>query len=581
MRDVRHNLRFWTNIFSLTCFLLSGSCQNKKPVFHTIDPWVRDSLNLYWSIIRESRLLNLKEAKHASRKAIRLAEQKGNISDRSFSFLQAGSVYITDDPDSNLLLTKAALVLSKQNKEDTILQHIFYNLAFFNFCAFNYNEALLFLDSAWSYSNQRNDFRIKVQIMVMMGQIDRDQDNNIQARENFMKALTMAEPNNMTIQKGVILGNFGSIAQNRDSAVAFIRSAIRILSTINTAREEQTSLLMNLANYITCPDSAIQIYKDAINLAKAAKLDELMIAAYNNLGCTYMEMNKLDLARVCFLDQAVPLAKKTNNASWLSTVYGSCAELMLKNGDFKNAYEYQRQAMQCGIEANQKLSSSQTRLLNSLLMAKNREMELRNKTDEIRAKRDLVKLLLLIIIGVSVIALFIMFYFILKIQRKNLRIKTQEIESAKRLAQIEEKENARISMQLHDAIRPLTSVLLKEIETISFADPQLKESVTSKIRHSARQLRSISHRLNPEMREQMSFNELIRSIKEDSGDWIRKMAVAGVRGYVIKDAPRNELRDAIMKVAAGRTWFTELNIEPESRDINLGYPPVTNVPSPI
>ncbi len=47
---------------------------------------------------------------------------------------------------------------------------------------------------------------------------------------------------------------------------------------------------------------------------------------------------------------------------------------------------------------------------------------------------------------------------------------------------------------------------------------------------------------------------------ENSSEWIRKMAIAGVNGYVIKDAPRSELKDAISMVGKGNTWFTGLSV---------------------
>jgi DNA-binding NarL/FixJ family response regulator len=57
---------------------------------------------------------------------------------------------------------------------------------------------------------------------------------------------------------------------------------------------------------------------------------------------------------------------------------------------------------------------------------------------------------------------------------------------------------------------------------------------------------------------------------EDSREWIRKMFNAGVKGYVIKDASREELKNAIENVAAGQTWFTHLEYrgKPEAQNLN-------------
>jgi len=44
---------------------------------------------------------------------------------------------------------------------------------------------------------------------------------------------------------------------------------------------------------------------------------------------------------------------------------------------------------------------------------------------------------------------------------------------------------------------------------------------------------------------------------EDSSEWIRKMIVAGVKGYVTKEALRTDLKSAIQSLAAGGAWFTK------------------------
>ncbi len=458
---------------------------------------------------------NLKEEIALSKKAIRLANTGGNISDRAYTYMLSGTVYLIQDPDSCYMFNSYALSLARNSRLDTIKQKIYYNLAYLNYSAFNFNESLILLDSALNYSRSSNDLVTDVNARILMGHIDRDQYNKVQAKANYTKALHIAEENNMELQTGIILGNLGSISDNNDSAITYIRKAIKVLSTLKSAKEELCAMLMNLSNHIPSSDSAILYYSSAIKLAESGNLTELLIASYNNLGYTYMEINKMDLAAQCFRDHAIPLAIKTNNIDWLSTAYESYAELFEKTGDFKNAHRYEKMALKCRIEALQKQASNQSRLLNALLLAKNREMEIKIKTDEIGNKQYQLRILLIGIVVLFLLVIVTTLYFLWKIQRKNLKIKTQEIENFKRLSLIEEKENTRMAMQLHDAIRPLTSVLLKQIETIPFSDHLLKESISKMIKESAKQLRHISHRLNPVMRQQMTFNELMRSTIED------------------------------------------------------------------
>jgi len=44
---------------------------------------------------------------------------------------------------------------------------------------------------------------------------------------------------------------------------------------------------------------------------------------------------------------------------------------------------------------------------------------------------------------------------------------------------------------------------------------------------------------------------------EDSSEWIRKMIVAGVKGFVNKEAPRHDIKSAIKNIADGGAWFTK------------------------
>jgi len=75
------------------------------------------------------------------------------------------------------------------------------------------------------------------------------------------------------------------------------------------------------------------------------------------------------------------------------------------------------------------------------------------------------------------------------------------------------------------------------------------------------------------LKEKFPGKPILIYSSEDSGEWIRKMAIAGVKGYVIKDAARNELKNAISKVAGGNTWFTGLSVTGEHDILSQEHPP--------
>ncbi len=510
-------------LISLCVFLCLQTACNRRDadsVSNQTEPAVLDSLRYYWKEMKKTKLADQSAARMAAEKALRLSRAKGNLREQAYTSLYAGTVYLESDPDSSLLLTNNALALAKQSIEDSILQTVYYNLAYLNYLAGSYPQSIKLLDTAISYADERKDSKTVVNSLLVMSNIDRAQGNTEQARMDLIKALTLAKQNKMDVQTGAILGNLGGLAGSSDSAVLLLREAAGILSKVPYAKEELTSVMLNLANYMTNPDSAVVYYNRAIELAKKASLSELEIAAYNDLGCTYIEQGKFGLAEICLRDHAIYEAQKTGNNDWLSTAQESYAELLEKKGDFRNAYMYQKESAKSRSRASKQLASTQTRILNALLMARIRDMEIREKNEEIQQKNETLKLTFLTIAVIVLLAMLAVLYFLWKLHRKNLRMKEQEMETARRLAKIEEKENNRMAMQLHDTVRPLRSVLINDMKTLKFPDEQLRDSVTAKIMNAIKALRNISHRLNSEKRELMSFNELIKdSVKEFvSGD---------------------------------------------------------------
>ena len=503
---------FLLNLFSLltACKRDDNSAQGER-----FSAAVRDSLSTYWSMMRDKKSHEPSISRAITNKALRLADSCGNIAEKTYTWMLAGAVYVDSNPDSSLMFTKKALELSFQNKSDTIRQSIYYNLAYMYYSSGDHHQTMNYLDSALKLAYKRPDIKTQASVLILMGHISRDQMNKARARESYLKALRIAEDNNRELLKGIILGNLSSITENKDSAAKYLSEAIETLKPLPAAREELCALYMNFATHTSSTDTAIHYYRKAIDLAESAGLSELLIAAYNNLGYTLFEMRQFNLAEQCYRDHAIPEGIRTNNFGWLSTVYDSYAELLWKRGETEKAYQFQKKSMNYKELDRERITMNQASLQNALLMARNREMEIGAKTEEIRSKNNKLVFLFIGIISLVLLVGLIMLFFLWKIQRKNLTMKIREVESARRIDLLEEQENKRMSMQLHDAIRPLTSVLLKQIENAKIPDPKTKESLTSSIRDSASELRKIAHRMNPVLRQKMSFTQLVRQVRED------------------------------------------------------------------
>ena len=70
------------------------------------------------------------------------------------------------------------------------------------------------------------------------------------------------------------------------------------------------------------------------------------------------------------------------------------------------------------------------------------------------------------------------------------------------------------------------------------------------------------------LQEKFQGKPILVYTSEESPVWMRKMAMAGVKGYIIKEAPRSEISDAIKHIITGRTWFPLLPLEEKADGTN-------------
>jgi len=444
-----------------------------------------------------------------------VSDSKQSLPAQAMACLKAADDLQFLNEDSSLYYYEKALAISSASSTDTIGPYVLFGIARLNYRAFNYKVALELFDSAMTEANRHKKYKVVSNCLNELGAIESDLNNSEQSRIYFNKALQIAEQHQLDVQKGVILANMARFETNPDSALKILKQAISILINTREADMEYCSVLMNMATRIPDNKKAIKLYYEVINIAEKAKYSETVIAAYNNLACTYLDCNQIREAEVCLRDHAIPEAKKSKNTDWLSTVFESYSEVFEKRKDFQLAYLYEKLSLKTRIEASQKQAATQNRLLNALLRAKNREIDIKEKAEEIKTKHDQLNRMY---VWLSVLVLLIILVVVISflwIQRKNLKLKIQEIDAAKRLSAIEEKEHERLSMQIHDLIGPLSSGMMKHLEGIDFRDQEVKQLLITRLSEAGSELRRISHRLNPLMREQMTFNELVKSIRED------------------------------------------------------------------
>jgi len=476
---------------------------------------VLDSLKAFDSAIRRIPVADNELAITIAERAIRLAGQKGGDEEKAYAYFLAGMAGHLKNPDSSYNDYEKSLKLLEKSPHENIKPRVVYNLAMLYVSAFNYKDALVLLDSSLRLAGEMHDFSTLSNCYNSIGNVELSLLDTNEARNNFKKSLQVAESHHLERQAGVTLGSLASIEKDQDSAKGMFSRAMSCLKKEAGTEEELSYILINLGNITSGPDSAVKLYQSALIVAEQGHLPEVSIAALNNMAYSLLEMNQIGKAEESLRDKAIPIAEKTKNLDWLSTLYDSYADVLKRKKDFSKALIYQKKALDAKTEAVQEQANTQVQLLNTLLKAKNREIRIKIQAGEIRAKQNRIRLMFVSIMILFLLIIMVIIAFLMRIQRKNLNIRIREIETSKKIALIEEKEHERISMQLHDMIGPLRTIMLKHLEEIDFGNTKIKAEIKSILDSASAQIRQISHRLNPVMREELGFNELARGIRED------------------------------------------------------------------
>jgi signal transduction histidine kinase len=253
----------------------------------------------------------------------------------------------------------------------------------------------------------------------------------------------------------------------------------------------------------------------ALKLTENTNLPVIELGAYNNMVYSYLEKGDIRGAEECLVDHAIPLANKIKSDDWMATLSDSYAEVLIKKGDYKAAAKWQKTAMDKRISADKAQASEEVRLLGVLLDLKNKELTIHDNQRELLLQQNrLQKTRLGLTITVFMIIGFI--FIILWLQQRNrVKLQHQQIQSAKRVIEIEEDEKAKVARELHDITGQLVLGITGEIENLDFPEIEIKRQIQSKIKALGQSIRLISHRMNKAMLDNFTFEELIEQQCED------------------------------------------------------------------
>lgn len=497
-------IQFWS------CTKTKVSQQNLNEIVQTAD-----SIHRFDSIVDATKISDPDYARSIADKALGMVLLKGDQRFNANIYLIAGIALQMKNPDSAYNYYQLAFRSAVAMGIDTIKPRILYNIAMLYKIANNYQEAIKMLDSAQGLASSLNDHITLSNCYNSIGNIEADLKNEDRAVIMFTNALKIAEENKLPIQTGVAIASLSRFEKNEHTANQMRHRALKIFREQPDAMEQTGYLLANIGDDCHDPDSAISYYNQAREIGRKGHIIELELATLNNMAYSYTEKKNYPTALSLLKDTAIPLAIKSETNNWLSTLYDSYAETSYLMGHLDTAYLYQKKALESATMADHDHASNQVRLLNALLQARAREIKILVQTNKIESQSKNVRLLSYFVVGLTVLATLLILLFIVYRQRKNIRIQRLEIDSAKTMADIEEQEKERLSMQLHDLIRPVKNAISNHIENLEFVEPSAKDELVAVLEKISGSLRQLSHRMNPVIRNKMGFSELCEGIRQD------------------------------------------------------------------
>ncbi len=474
-----------------------------------------DSIHRFDSIVNAAKISDPEFARSVAGKALRLISYGGDQKFNPSIYLIAGIAFQLKNPDSAYRYYQLALQSAVSAENDTIRPRILYNVAMLFKNAYNYQDAIKMLDSAQRLAERMNDHITMSNCFNSIGNIEADLNNEEQAIIMFNNSLKIAQDHNLPLQTGVAMVSLARFEKNRFKATQMRLQALKIFRERHDATEQTGYLLANIGDDCSDPDSAIAYYEQSYEIGIKGDIVGLELGSLNNMAYRYADKNNYPKALKLLIEMAIPLATKEGAEDWLSTLYDSYADISHLAGNTETAYSYQKKALEAATNADRDHANNQVRLLNALLQAKSREIKILEQANRIEAQSKNVRWLSYFVIGLGTLAAFLILIFIVYRQRKNLRFQRMEIESAKLMANIDEQEKERLSMQLHDLIRPVKSVITDHIQKLQLADPAMKNELVAVLEKISGSLRQVSHRMNPVMRNKLTFSELCEGIRQD------------------------------------------------------------------
>jgi signal transduction histidine kinase len=484
-------------------------------VNHPKQESLKDSIKKLDSLVQITLLSNPMLSINYAKKALSYTRILRSYEELVHGYSLMGQAFFNKDKDSSYIYFNKALKLADSVNIDSQKPLLLFKLAAIYYIAKDFKSAIGKLDTCIKVANSQKDYATMARAYNALGNINNDSKNPDNALKMYDSAYKIAVRYSIPKQIGLSLGNLARFEKDPVKTLKLEREAIHYLKKSKGSEEGLANIYINIGYKAINPDTALYYFKEALKLSMNNNLPLIAFGAYNNMVYSYLDKGDIKGAEECLVDHAIPLAVKEKNDDWMATLSDSYAEVLTRKGDFKAAAKWQKTAMDKRVSADRAQASEQVRLLGVLLDLKSKEMTIQDNQRELLVQQNrLQKTRLGLTITVFMIIGFI--FIILWLQQRNrVKLQHQQIQSAKRIIEIEENEKAKVARELHDITGQLVLGLTGEIENLDLPETKIKEDIIGKIKALGQSIRFISHRMNKAMLDNFTFEELIKGQCED------------------------------------------------------------------
>ena len=471
-----------------------------------------DSLELMDSMVMMYKVSDNNLALACSEKALLVARELNTKQALAKALLLKGVAKFHLLPDSGYFYYSQALKMARESGNTRLLPALFYNIASCYEKASDLKKAILYLDSAISIAEKNQDFSSLSNAMNILGNMKLELGDTLAASRLYDSACMIAQKHQLRIQYAIALVSKVQIEQSADRADSISNVALRLLHQSPGYEDEIAQILINTGLRKVEPDSAITYFESALRILGEKTSPQTKFGACNNMAYSYMDKGDFAKAAKILVENAIPLAEKNADHDWLATLYDSYADALVGIHKPYEAIRYEKKAVAMREIADGKKAAGQVRLLSALLDARNRELTIAAKENEVQRKEVKNRMLLFLLTLSLLVFLIIVATLIFRMQLNSLKYKENQVASAKAIIELEESRKGLLAMELHDIASPFYLEISRILDQSEIQDTVYSTDIRSTVKEMSQKIREISHRINADTIRNFSLEELITGL---------------------------------------------------------------------